>query len=171
MFLTVTIGCVVAIPGVSGAAGRQYSANVTAGFVSAALATNHPAVSYDQARVPLGSRVQVVQFRQNKAGDAGNVFVETLRVWGLDPHARYFAYAYANACGSTPGVAGTRVQDGPSRTHYAQNEIWLGFRTNAHGVATSSTSQYWLSSGHAKSILISAQPTSQPVACVSVALE
>ncbi len=162
--------CIVA-PAASGAARRTNRVEVTASFAPPTLAASHPAVTFDPTLVPLGSRVQVVQFRQGAGGDAGNVLVETLRVRGLEPRVRYFAYAYAHACGATPAAAGVRVQDGPSSAHYPQNEIWLGFRTDGHGRAASSARQYWLAPGRARSIVIDARPNAEPVACVTIALQ
>lgn len=128
-------------------------------------------MTYDQGLVPLGSRVRFVQFRRHVGGDAGNVFVETLRVWGLKPRARFYAYAYSHRCGLMASVAGARVQDQPKPSHYSQNEIWLGFRTDVRGDAASSASQYWLGVGHAESVVIDARPNADPVACISVALQ
>ncbi len=160
----------VALPSPSGASERLSIVDVASAFAPATLAASHPAVTYQRAAVPLGSRVQFVQSRSAGGGDAGDVLVETLRVWGLRSRTRFYAYAYSHRCGSTPSTAGVRVQDQPAPSHFPQNEIWLGFRTNARGDATSSTRQYWLTAGRAESIVIDANPNGDPVACLTVAL-
>lgn len=163
--------CAIMMATPSGASGGRVEAKVTADFVSAIATTSHPAVTYNPTLVTLGSRIQITQLRPNRGGDAGNVLVETLRVRGLKPRARFYAYGYTHACGATPGVAGARAQDKPSSAHFSQNEIWLGFRTDRHGDATSSTSQYWLATGQVESIVIDAHPNAEPVACVTISLK
>jgi len=54
------------------------------------------------------------------------------------------------------------TRTGPSKRHYPQNEIWLGFRTDARGDATASTRQYWLHKGTSQLILMEPRPTSRP---------
>ena len=171
LLLVVVVLCAVMMASPSGASGGRVEVKVTADFASAIPTTSHPAVTYDPTLVPVGSRVQVTQLRPNRGGDAGNVLVETLRVRGLKSHARFYAYGYTHACGATPNVAGARVQDVPNSTHFSQNEIWLDFRTDTHGDAAASTSQYWLATGHAKSIIIDAHSNAEPVACVTIALK
>lgn len=168
--LITTVGAFAAAS-VTAAAALRPTADVTSRFVPAKLYAGRPAVTYDRASVPSGSRVEIVQRRQDKGGDAGNVLIETLRVWGLEPHTRYYAYAYTRRCGARASAAGTRAQSGPSKRHYRQNEVWLGFTTNGRGDGTSSAAQYWLLSGQANSVLIESRPSAAPVACVTVAFK
>jgi Cu-Zn family superoxide dismutase len=154
------------------AASADRSAEVTAAFASPGLYKTHPAVTYDQSSVPKGSRVQVVEKPQNKGGDAGNVTLETLRVWGLRPNRKYDAYVYTRRCGSTPAAAGGRTQAGPSSEHYPQNEVWLDFKTNRHGNAPSHAGQYWSfnlgQASQANALVIHSHASKAPVACVTV---
>ena len=113
------------------AASADRHAKVTATFATPALYKTHPAVTYDQQNVPKGSWVQIVEQPQDKPGDAGNVTLETLRVRGLTPNRMYDAYLYTRRRGAAPAAAGRRTQDGPSRDHYQQNEVWLDFKTAA----------------------------------------
>jgi superoxide dismutase, Cu-Zn family len=144
------------------------SVTVASTFASARSYRTHSAVTYDAASVPVGSRVLITERRQKAAGDAGNVKIETLRVWGIKRNTRYDAYAYTRPCGATPRAAGRRTQDGPSRGHYPQNEVWLGFKTNRRGEAASSARQYWSLEKRAYSVVIQSHATSAVVACVTV---
>jgi superoxide dismutase, Cu-Zn family len=155
------------------AASADRSAKVTARFASPRLYKTHPAVTYDQSSVPMGSRVQVVEKPQDKGGDAGNVTLETLRVWGLRANRKYDAYVYTRRCGATPAAAGGRTQAGPSSEHYPQNEVWLNFKTNRRGDAATHAGQYWRfnldhGASQANSVVIHSHTTKAPVACVTV---
>jgi superoxide dismutase, Cu-Zn family len=162
----------VALVATAWAVSADRSARVSAMFASPSRYKIHPAVTYDQTSVPTGSRVQVVEKPQDKGGDAGNVTLETLRVWGLRPNRKYDAYVYTRRCGATPAAAGARTQDGPSREHYPQNEVWLNFTTNGHGNGTSRAGQYWRfnlgQATQANSVVIRSHATEAPVACVTV---
>jgi superoxide dismutase, Cu-Zn family len=169
--LLLVVPAVLAAATAAAASGARH-AKVTARFASPGSYKTHPAVTYDQRSVPRGSRVQVVEKPQNKPGDAGDVTLETLRVWGLTPNRRYDAYVYTRRCGATPAAVGTRTQDGPSREHYPQNEVWLDFKTNDRGNAVSRAGQYWRfnpgQASQANSVVIHAHATKAPVACVTV---
>lgn len=154
------------------AASADRHAKVTATFATPALYKTHPAVTYDQQNVPKGSWVQIVEQPQDKPGDAGNVTLETLRVRGLTPNRMYDAYLYTRRCGAAPAAAGRRTQDGPSRDHYQQNEVWLDFKTNRLGNATANAGQYWSfnlgQSSQANSVVVLSHATQAPVACITV---
>ena len=65
--------------------------------------------------------------------------------------------------------SGKRVQNGPSAEHYSQNEVWLNFKTNRSGGATSRVRQYWIfNPGQANSVVIHSHATKAGVACVTV---
>lgn len=154
----------VAVAPIATASSADRHARVTSVFVTPALYRTHPAVTYDERSVPSGGRVQVVERPNDKGGK--NV---TLRVWGLRPGRRYDADVHTRPCGSTPEAAGKRVQDGPSAEHYPQNEVWLNFRTNRSGDATSFVRQYWIFRPHqANSVVIHSHVSKARVACVAV---
>jgi superoxide dismutase, Cu-Zn family len=174
---TLTLAVAAAVPAVllaatAIAASGDRSAKVTARFAAPESYKTHAAVTYDQRSVPVGSRVRVVEKPQDKPGDAGNVTLETLKVWGLRPNRRYDAYVHTRRCGATAATAGRRTQDGPSGGHYPQNEVWLNFRTDRRGDATARAGQYWIfEPGHASqanSVVIQSHVTKAAVACVTV---
>ena len=129
-------------------------------FASPAPYKTHPGSTYDGQSVPTGSQVEVMERPNNKGG-----LVVTLRVWGLDPYRRYDAYVYTKKCGATPAAAGRRTQNGPSKEHYPQNEVWLNFKTNRRGDAGSQVWQYWtFNPGQANSVVIQPRATGGRVA-------
>jgi superoxide dismutase, Cu-Zn family len=155
---------VVLIAPTATAASAAHRAQVTATFASPALYKTHPAVTYDPSSVPAGSRVRGVE-RPNDKGGLG----VTLRVWGLDPNRSYDAYVHTRRCGVTSAAAGGRTQNGPHKDHYWQNEVWLDFKTNRDGQASSQVGQYWtFNPGQANSVVIHSHSTGARVACVTV---
>ena len=173
---TRALGWALAVPVVlaataAAAAPPAHSAKVTATFGLPSLHRTQAAVTYDRRSVPEGSRVQVVERPSGRTGDAGSVTLVTLRVWGLEPNRRYDAYVYTRRCGVSPAAAGSRTQDGPSREHYPQNEVWLNFKTNRRGAGTARVGQYWLFNlmpGQANSVVIHSPVTKARAACVTV---
>ena len=139
-------------------------AKVTALFM---LPTSHrtsAAVTYDRSSVRLGSRVQVLEEPNNTGG-----LVVQLSVWGLTPDRKYDAYVYTHPCGLIPASDGTRTQNGPSKEHYAQNEVWLNFKTNVRGAAHSRVSQNWtFNADQANSVVLLSSNAARVLACLTV---
>jgi len=155
---------VVAVATMAEAAAATHSAKVTATFVVPTSYETSAAVTYDQSSVRRGSRVGVLERRN----DTGGLIVE-LNVWGLNPNTRYDAFVYTRPCGATPGSVGTRVQNGPSTGHYPQNEVWLDFMTNLHGTAHSRADQNWpFNVGQANSVVLLSHNAARVEACVTV---
>jgi Cu-Zn family superoxide dismutase len=141
-----------------------HKAKVTTRFASPSSYKTHPAVTYDQKSVPLGSRVQVSEKPNNKGG-----MIVTLKVAGLNPNTDYDAHVHAHPCSANPADSGGHVQNGPSTEAYEQNEVWLNFKTNRHGKATSQSAKYWTFEPHqANSVVIHSHATKARLACITV---
>ncbi len=124
---------------------------VTAAVLLAALAVSadasagefepyHPgaqAVTYNQVKVPVGSRAAVIRF------STGGSTVVALFVQGLLPHRSYGAHVHVKPCGPLPDDSGPHFQNVPDPVQpsvdpaYAnpRNEVWLDFTTDAWGSA------------------------------------
>ena len=130
--------------------------------VTGTFATDGGARNYDKTLVPDGAKVLVAE----------NVFdgttTVTLSVHGLVPNRAYGAHAHAKPCGPTGEDAGSHYQNMADPTKpsvdpkYANvmNEIWLDFKTDAQGNATSARTVPWtFSATPAGSVVIHAEPT------------
>lgn len=120
------------------------------------------AVTYDEEAVPEGSTIEVSVVPSESSTDV------TLAVTGLVPDREYGAHVHTGACGADPADAGPHYQNDvdpeqPSTDPaYAnpENEVWLDFRTDDDGNATSDTSVPWAPRpGEANSVVIHAEST------------
>jgi superoxide dismutase, Cu-Zn family len=97
------------------------------------------AVTYDAKQVPVGANVEVT------IETAGMSTQVRLQVAGLQPGRPYGAHLHKKACGASPADAGGHYQNTPDPVQpstnpkfaNAKNEVWLDFRTDAHGAASS----------------------------------
>jgi Cu-Zn family superoxide dismutase len=130
--------------------------------VGAAFGKDDAATSYDKTLVPEGAKVVVAEYVYD-----GSTTV-TLNVRGLVPNRAYGAHAHAMPCGPKGDDAGPHFQHQPDPVtpsvdpRYAnpQNEIWLDFKTDAQGNATTATTVPWVfSDRRAASVIIHAEPT------------
>ncbi|WP_007510373.1 superoxide dismutase family protein [Pseudofrankia sp. EUN1h] len=121
------------------------------------------AITYDPARVPVGSDVAVVSVQAN------GQTLTLLAVRGLPPNQHFGAHVHMNACGENPEAAGSHYQNRVDPTQpsvnpdYAnpQNEIWLDFTTDAAGSAHVESNVGWTFGARPhKSIVIHAEHTS-----------
>jgi Cu-Zn family superoxide dismutase len=121
------------------------------------------AVTYDAELVPAGSRVAV------SAKSADGTTTIRLAVRGLAPGRRYGAHVHTDPCGATGAAAGPTYQHDVDPIQpsvdpaYAnpQNEIWLDFKTDAEGAASSQATVDWgfPADRRAQSVVIHAWPT------------
>lgn len=103
------------------------------------------AVTYDSAQVPAGARVEL---RSEPAGERTKL---TASLQGLQPNREYGAHIHTKPCGPTGQAAGPHFQEKADPVKpsvdpaYAnpENEVWLDFRTDAEGNATSETEGAW----------------------------
>jgi superoxide dismutase, Cu-Zn family len=145
-------------------AAPAHKVKVTAKFASPSSYKTHPAVTYDPKSVPLGSRVRVSEKPNNKGG-----MTITLKVAGLEPNTDYDAHVHVHPCGVDPADSGGHAQNGPSTKSYEPNEVWLNFKTNRHGKATSQSAKYWTFEPHqANSVVIHSHATKARLACITV---
>jgi Cu-Zn family superoxide dismutase len=102
------------------------------------------AITYRPDLVPEGARATVLGLPM-----AGTTVVLSVR--GLVPDRHYGAHVHTKPCGPAPADSGPHYQDQvdpvqPSTDPaYANpdNEIWLDFRTGAHGAAFTSSTVDW----------------------------
>jgi superoxide dismutase, Cu-Zn family len=107
------------------------------------------AITYDQAKVPVGSRAIVIQFSTDRATAVA------LFVHGLLPHRPYGAHVHVKPCGPHPADSGPHFQNVPDPVQpsvdpaYAnpRNEIWLDFTTDAWGSAFALSTVPWTFKG------------------------
>ncbi|MFF3753389.1 superoxide dismutase family protein [Streptomyces sp. NPDC002018] len=137
------------------------------------------ALTYDVTKVPVGSRVSVVQ--QSGESDGGGDGVHAgeqadgaattvlLRVSGLLPDRMYGAHVHTEPCGRAPEAAGPHYQNvmDPNQPStdpaYANpgNEVWLDFTTDAGGHGTAESRHDWrFRPGGARSLVIHEHHTS-----------
>ncbi|HVK24569.1 MAG TPA: superoxide dismutase [Actinokineospora sp.] len=96
------------------------------------------AVTYDQVKVPVGSRATAIRFPVGRGGTA-----VLLLVHGLLPDRHYGAHVHVRPCGALPADAGPHFQNVPDPVQpsvdpaYANpsNEVWLDFTTDKRGSA------------------------------------
>lgn len=131
----------------------------------AAYTPGAAAVTYDAKLVPPGSAAHLTI-----AAVADSTTV-TLRVSGLLPNHDYGAHLHTMPCGAEPAMAGPHYQHQPdpaasasppsTNPAYAnpQNEVWLDFRTNVHGIGHTRSTQPWRFDTPARSMVIHANRT------------
>ena len=87
-----------------------------------------PAYTYAASVVPSGAsaRVHTVETGSGKT-------VATLHVRGFAPNTTYAVHAHTGSCGSDPLQSAGHYMRDPSGGVSADNELWLGFTTNAAG--------------------------------------
>jgi superoxide dismutase, Cu-Zn family len=142
-----------------------------------------PAITYDEALVPVGSRAAV-----SATAAAGKTTVK-LALRGLQPQRQYGAHAHAKPCGVKGEDAGPHFQNvvdpvQPSvdpKYANSQNEIWLDLLTDPTGAGSAETTVAWEfpAERRAQSVVVHAMGTStEPgkagtagarAACVTVA--
>ncbi|WP_244409356.1 superoxide dismutase family protein [Streptomyces albofaciens] len=119
------------------------------------------AVTYDQALVPEGSRVTVVEKRYGSGKDARTAV--SLRLSGLVPDRTYGAHVHTKPCGPKPNDSGPHYQNVPDPVQpstdpaYAnpRNEIWLDMRTDEDGRGSSTAKVAWhVRYGEARSVVV-----------------
>jgi superoxide dismutase, Cu-Zn family len=130
--------------------------------VTAVFAQDDAATNYNKTLVPDGSKVLVAE---NVYDGATTV---TLNVRGLVPNRAYGAHAHAMPCGPTGEAAGPHFQHTPDPVKpsvdpafaNSSNEIWLDFKTDAQGNATTASTVPWVfTNAKAASVVIHADPT------------
>ncbi|WP_066944610.1 superoxide dismutase family protein [Streptomyces lushanensis] len=133
------------------------------------------ALTYDVEKVPVGSRVSVVeQVREQTGGHTGERAggegtTVRLRVSGLLPERMYGAHVHTKPCGATPDTSGPHYQnvEDPQQPStdpaYAnpENEVWLDFTTDAEGHGAAESRHEWrFRPGGARSVVIHEHHTS-----------
>jgi Cu-Zn family superoxide dismutase len=130
--------------------------------VTAVFAHDDAATNYNKTLVPDGAKVLVAE---NVFDGATTV---TLNVRGLVPNRAYGAHAHAMPCGPTGEAAGPHFQHTPDPVKpsvdpafaNSSNEIWLDFKTDAQGNATTASTVPWVfTNAKAASVVIHADPT------------
>jgi Cu-Zn family superoxide dismutase len=123
------------------------------------------AVTYNPKLVPAGAWAHI-----SIAAIADSTAV-ALTVKGMVPDHQYGAHLHTMACGQEAAMSGPHYQHrmDPAATAsppsgnpaYAnpQNEVWLDFTTDSQGSGLSKSTQPWLFTTPAKSLVIHAQPT------------
>ncbi|GGX72132.1 superoxide dismutase family protein [Streptomyces hiroshimensis] len=115
------------------------------------------AVTFDQAAVPPGAHVSVVE----RTGRHGTHI--RLSLHGLQPGRTFGAHVHTNPCGTRPENSGAHYQQvkdpkQPSTDPaYAnpRNEVWLDFTTDRRGDGASSSTVAWrFRPGEARSVVI-----------------
>ncbi|MFB7711663.1 superoxide dismutase family protein [Streptomyces sp. NPDC056105] len=138
-----------------------YGAREAARFSPPNAFVASPALTYDMELVPAGARIEVVQ----RGGD-GRVSV-SVRVEGLVAGRAYGAHVHREECGGDPAAAGGHYQHGvdpvqPSMDPACanpENEVWLGFTTDAHGAGAATARQDWeFRPGEARSVVLHGMP-------------
>ncbi|MFE6959045.1 superoxide dismutase family protein [Streptomyces sp. NPDC057696] len=135
-----------------------------------------PALTYDMKLVPAGARIEVVQ-----RGGHGRVSV-SVRVEGLVAGRAYGAHVHQGECGGDPAAAGGHYQhrEDPVRPSLdpahanPENEVWLGFTTDAHGAGAATARQGWeFRPGEARSVVLHGMPggAGARIACFTVPFE
>ncbi|WP_346427622.1 superoxide dismutase family protein [Streptomyces sp. AcE210] len=133
-----------------------------------------PALTYDMELVPAGARIEVVQ----RAGH-GRVSV---RVERLAAGRAYGAHAHQGECGGDPAAAGGHYQRREDPVQPStdpacanpENEVWLGFTTDAHGAGAATARQGWeFRPGEARSVVLHGMPggAGARIACFTVPFE
>jgi Cu-Zn family superoxide dismutase len=130
--------------------------------VTATFAEDDAATNYNKALVPDGAKALVAEYVFDGATTV------TLNVRGLVPNRAYGAHAHALPCGSTGEAAGPHFQHVPDPVKpsvdpayaNATNEIWLDFKTDGQGNATTASTVPWeFQNARAGSVVIHADPT------------
>ncbi|MFD7896386.1 superoxide dismutase family protein [Streptomyces sp. NPDC059743] len=133
------------------------------------------ALTYDVKKVPVGSRISVVQQVREHTGEhtgeraGGTGITVRLRLSGLLPDRMYGAHVHTKPCGRTPDASGPHYQnvEDPNQPSidpaYAntENEVWLDFTTDAGGHGAAESRHDWrFRPGGARSVVIHEHHTS-----------
>ncbi|HWN33564.1 MAG TPA: superoxide dismutase family protein [Pseudonocardia sp.] len=149
--------------------------------VTAEFAGDDAATNYNKTLVPDDAKILVAEYVYDGATTV------TLNVRGLVPNRAYGAHAHAMPCGPTGDAAGPHFQHkadpvkpsvDPAFAN-STNEIWLDFKTDDDGDATTASTVPWVfTNAKAASVVIHADPTQTApgkagtagarVACLSV---
>ncbi|MFD3562234.1 superoxide dismutase family protein [Streptomyces sp. NPDC058686] len=155
-----------------------YGVRVAARFSPPSAFVASPALTYDMKLVPAGARIEVVQ-----RGGHGRVSVSvSVRVEGLVAGRAYGAHVHQGECGGDPAAAGGHYQhrEDPVRPSkdpaYAnpENEVWLGFTTDAQGAGAATARQGWeFRPGEARSVVLHGMSggAGARIACFTVPFE
>ncbi|MFE4537460.1 superoxide dismutase family protein [Streptomyces scopuliridis] len=137
--------------------GGSPTASAEGGFLPPSPYFAPGAVTYDGTKVPVGSRLGVVE----RAG-GGATSVE-LSVSGLLPDRVYGAHVHTKPCGRAPEDAGPHYQHSkdphqpstdPAYAN-AANEVWLDVTTDVRGHAVAESKHDWrFRRGEARSVVI-----------------
>jgi superoxide dismutase, Cu-Zn family len=131
---------------------------------SAIFVPGVPAVTYDPSSVPETGRIRVVVMREGEA---------SLAVTGLAPDRFFGAHLSTGMCGPSAVDTGPRYQHvtnpDPGFAN-PDNEVWLDFITDGHGLAASSTVHAWPFDPERppRSIVIDDGNVNTRLACVNV---
>ncbi|GAA0596294.1 superoxide dismutase family protein [Streptomyces crystallinus] len=164
------------------AAADSLEAGVITGFDAATGPGLPRAVTYDQAKMPLGAKVT---FKERSANAGASQFELSLE--GALPGHTYGVHAHRLPCGANPDDSGAHYQNVPDPRQpstdpvYANpaNEVWLDLTTDATGAGKSATQVAWqIRPDEARSLVFHEQATATDagragtagarVACVSV---
>lgn len=149
-------------PASSPASGNASGGNSDETVVTATFAQDDAATNYNKTLVPDGAKALVAEYVFDGATTV------TLNVRGLVPNRAYGAHAHALPCGPTGDAAGPHFQHTPDPVKpsvnpaYANpsNEIWLDFKTDSEGNATTASTVPWeFENARAGSVVIHADPT------------
>ncbi|MGK5730485.1 superoxide dismutase family protein [Streptomyces sp. URMC 124] len=119
------------------------------------------AVTFDDAAVPPGARVAVVERTGHGRGHHGTAV--RLRVQGLQPGRTFGAHVHTKPCGTRPDDSGAHYQhvkdpkQPSTNPAYAnpRNEVWLDFTTDRRGDGASFAAVSWrFRAGEARSVVI-----------------
>jgi len=130
--------------------------------VTAEFAHDDAAVNYNKTLVPDDAKILVAEYVYDGATTV------TLNVRGLVPNRSYGAHAHAMPCGPAGDAAGPHFQHNADPVKpsvnpafaNSTNEIWLDFKTDDDGDATTATTVPWeFTNAKAASVVIHADPT------------
>lgn len=130
--------------------------------VTAQFGHDDAAVNYNKTLVPDNSKILVAEYVFDGATTV------TLNVRGLVPNRAYGAHAHALPCGPVGDAAGPHFQHKADPVKPSvdpafanpTNEIWLDFKTDDEGNATTATTVPWeFTNAKAASVVIHADPT------------
>lgn len=153
-------------------------------FLPPEVAEPGDGLTYDQALVPAGAGIAVMEVA------SGGTMSVRLALTGLLPDRTYGAHVHARPCGGAPDGAGPHYQNEPDPVQpsvdpaFANpgNEVWLDFTTDGRGSALATARQDWrFRPGEARSIVVHEHATSTHpgeagtagarLACLSVPFE
>ena len=124
-----------------------------------------PALTFDPTLFHPGASVSVFEWHNKWGGMSVSMSLS-----GLENSAVVDAQVHLGPCGTSAASVGPRLQDGPSRAHYAANEVWLNFTSTTRGQARVLVQKYWgpVPGQTANSIAFYRAGSSALAACVAV---